>query len=371
MARLPTLYHKAKAGDLREWTVWTVGDTIYTSYGQVGGQLQISQKKAEPKNVGRSNATSPEEQAKLEAKSLWTYKVERKYSETKEDAKENLYLPMLAHEFKPGKVKFPASVQPKLDGVRCLASWDGDKISLTSRGGKPWNIPHIVDSLSWLPKDSVLDGELYIHGESCQRITSLTKSADPHGKSFKVESHLIEYHIYDIPTVGEFDEMTWETRRQLLCNLEKTVKQYDTLKVVTTVDVTSEKEMYNAHDSFIQEGYEGAIVRLYDGKYLWGYRSRELLKVKKFQDAEFLVIDAREGRGKMAGKVVWVCQNNNSEHDFECSMKVSMEEREAMFKNRQAYIGKRLTVRFFDLTDDGLPRFPVGIVFRDEKDLPT
>jgi hypothetical protein len=75
----------------------------------------------------------------------------------------------------------------------------------------------------------------------------------------------------------------------------------------------------------------------------------------------------------MAGKVVWVCRNNIialSDNTFECSMKVSMEEREEMFKNRAAYLGKKLTVRFFDRTDEGTPRFPVGIVFRDEKDLP-
>ena len=727
---LPTLYHKAKSGDLRQWTVWTEGPVIVTEYGQVHGVMQISRKTAEGKNVGRSNETSPEEQAKLEAKSLWTYKVERKYSETPEGAKESLYLPMLAHDFKPGKVKFPASVQPKLDGClfrntlidtdkgkltieeivenklpvnvlslneqsgifeyqpvinwfnngeldykewleivpvygkhikctsdhkfftqngwkkaidlapgkdkiqtkthsdylnsliagtllgdsmiviekrgtgqsyrvvfqhtnkayfnfkittldikgnvseiiteygsqgfrfvsdaltnsnfpiklwyftghsdlcgkrklvlyktlkklltpeaislwigddgslsynnnnrdtpilsisthghskeqiqefvkyfdivwncipniytdkrvnnskcsgqfltfdtkdtlfilnklrnkqchgaeykfyfstnnyinkakdefkwidfkvrrshrmpkatkydieveknhnyvanntvvhncRALASWDGDEISLTSRGGKPWNIPHIVASLDWLPKDSVLDGELYIHGESCQRITSLTKSADPKGKSFKPESETIEYHIYDIPVSTGFDDLNWENRRKLLKGYERAAWTGGLIKIVPTIDVTSEKEMWDVHDVFVQEGYEGAIIRLHEGKYLWGYRSRELLKVKKFQDSEFLVTDARDGRGKMAGKVVWVCKNNTSEQTFECSMKVSMEEREAMFKNRKSFIGRQLTVRHFDLTDDGLPRFPVGIVFRDKKDLPA
>jgi ATP-dependent DNA ligase len=372
MSKLPTLYHKAKKGDLREWTVWSVGDTIYTSYGQVGGQLQISTKKAEPKNVGRSNATSSEEQAKLEAKSLWTYKVERKYSETPEGAQEDLYLPMLAHTFKEGKVKFPCDLQPKIDGVRCLAAREGNNIILTSRQGKPWNIPIIGSLLNgWLPENTVLDGEIYIHGESCQKITSLAKSADPGGKSYKVESKILEYHIYDIPVSTGFDDLTWETRRELLRGYERAAGLGGQIKIVSTISVTSEKNMWDAHDSFVQDGYEGAVIRLPEGKYLWGYRSRELLKVKKFQDGEFLVTDARDGRGKMAGKVVWVCQNDVSEATFECSMKVSMEEREAMFKNRKDYIGRQLTVRYFGLTDDNIPRFPVGIVFRDEKDLPT
>jgi DNA ligase-1 len=367
---MKTLYHKAKGGDLRQWRVWTEGADILTEYGQVGGALQTSRKRAEGKNIGRSNETSPEEQAKLEAAALWKFKVERKYSETMSDAQEELFLPMLAHTFK-GKLDYPCDVQPKLDGVRCLASRDDKgRIQLTSRQGKPWNIPSISIELDqWLPQDAILDGEVYIHGESCQRITSLAKSADPDGKSFKSDSHLLEYHVYDIPVYQGNDTLPWVERYKILSKMSKD----NGIVPVLGQRVTSEKELWGAHDSFVQDGYEGAVIRLHHGLYLWGYRSHELLKVKKFQDEEFTVVDARDGRGKMAGKVVWVCRNNIialSDNTFECSMKVSMEEREEMFKNRAAYLGKKLTVRFFDRTDEGTPRFPVGIVFRDEKDLP-
>src|SRR5690606_15743039 len=124
----PILYHKAKGGDLRQWRVWTEGPIIFTEYGQAGGKLQVSQKTATPKNVGRSNETSPSRQAVLEANSLWQHKIDRKYSLTPEEAQEPLLLPMLAHKYKkwPGEEVY---VQPKLDGVRALGFSDGTLLS--------------------------------------------------------------------------------------------------------------------------------------------------------------------------------------------------------------------------------------------------
>lgn len=360
--KLPILYHKAKGGDLRQWTVWADGDTIYTEYGQVGGKLQVSEKKAIAKNVGRANATTPAEQAKLEADSLWRFKVERKYSETKEDAQEELRLPMLAHKYadKQKHVVFPAWVQPKLDGVRCLASWEGDEIALTSRTGKPYKMPTVQEQLStWLPRDMTLDGELYLHGMSCQGVTSLVKK-------WQKGSGSIVYNVYDVPIVDGCEILTSEERIARLFDVQESTN----IQRVAGFEVTSHDDMMVRYGEFMQNGYEGAILRLHHGHYLWGYRSSELLKVKEFQDEEFVVVHAKEGRGKMAGCVVWTCMNNLDEtQNFDCTMKVTMEERARMYRERKDYIGRVLTVRFFDRTDDNLPRFPVGIVFRADEDL--
>lgn len=367
----PILFHRAKGGELRQWQVWTEGPDIVTSYGTVGGKLQQSRKAASAKNIGRSNETSPDEQAEAEAKSLWQYKIDRKYSATQKEAKEPLNLPMLAHSFegtKKSKFKFPADAQPKLDGVRCIASRDQDgTISLTSRQGKQWDIPHISKALNrWLPNNVTLDGEIYIHGESCQRITSLAKSANPGGKSFKPESEALEYHVYDVPVIEGDDSLPWEDRRVVLNDIRGGGHQI----TVPTFRVKQEKDLWDIHGEFIADGYEGAILRADHGQYLWGYRSSELLKVKEFEDGEFEVVGARDGIGKMAGHIVWVCTNDYNESTFECTMKVTMAERRRMYKERTKYIGKLLTVRFFDRTDGALPRFPVGIVFRDHRDLP-
>jgi len=367
--KLPILYHKAKGGDLRQWRTWTEGPHILTEHGQVGGKLQISSKTAEGKNIGRANETSPEEQAILEANSLHKYKLDRKYSLTPEEASEELLLPMLAHKYdgsKKNKIQLPADVQPKLDGVRCLAVREGKSINLISRSGKPYNVPHIAASLDyWLPNGTMLDGELYIHGESCQRITSLVKSADQSGKSYKPESLQLSYYIYDVPVVDGNDSLTWEERSKRLHDLRTGYN----IEVVIHREVKNDKEIWDAHGAYIQDGYEGAILRGRNGLYLWGYRSSDLLKVKSFQDAEFRVMDARDGKGKMEGCVVWICKNDLTDATFECTMKVTMNERARMYSERKHYIGRQLTVRFFDRTDDSLPRFPVGILFKDEKDI--
>lgn len=358
---MPILYHKAKGGDLRQWRVWSQGDTIYTEYGQVGGKLQTSSKKAVSKNVGRSNETTPEAQAKAEAESLWRFKVERKYSETKEDAQEELRLPMLAHKYEDKKknVVFPAWVQPKLDGVRCLAEWDGNKVGLTSRAGKPYSMPTVQEQLAqWLPKDMVLDGELYCHGMSCQTVTSYVKK-------WKAGSEKIVYNVYDAPIVDGCEILVSEERIARVFD----VVESPNVQRVPGFEVKSHADMMLRYGEFVQDGYEGAILRLTHGQYLWGYRSSELLKVKEFQDAEFSVIGAKQGRGKMEGGIIWVCQNDLNQETFDCTMKVTMDERRRMYADREKYIGEKLTVRFFDRTDDAVPRFPVGIVFRANEDL--
>src|ERR1019366_416370 len=97
----PILYHLGKNKSLVQWEIWVENDYIFTRHGQVNGKLQITPGiKCEAKNVGRSNETSPNEQAIKEAKAFWIFKVERKYSETKEDAEEEVFLPQLAGDFK-------------------------------------------------------------------------------------------------------------------------------------------------------------------------------------------------------------------------------------------------------------------------------
>jgi ATP-dependent DNA ligase len=279
---------------------------------------------------------------------------------------------MLAHTFKGTKKKkfeYPGHVQPKLDGVRCLAQRGPDgEICLTSRQGKPWNIPHIAEELKeWLPDGMVLDGELYVAGESCQRITSWAKSANPKGKSYKPEALALIYHVYDMPTFQGYDEQPWIEREK---NLEENIQSSEHIRVVYSWGVENEDEVMDWHGRFISQGYEGAILRGLYGPYLWGYRSAQLLKIKEFQDDEFVVVGATDGKGKMEGCVVWLCETNEDAGQFEVTMKLPMSERRRMFEQQHKYLGKSLTVRFFGHTDDGIPRFPVGICFRDEIDMP-
>jgi DNA ligase 1 len=364
----PPLYHRGKQGEIRQWSVWTEGNIIKTEYGVLNGEMIQSEKRAFGKNVGRKNETSDEQQAQAEAQSMWTFKKDRKYSETVEDASEPLLLPMLAKEYDPKKAAFPAFIQPKLDGVRCLAFWEGDRVKLISRAGKEWTVPsHIAEQVARiLPKDSMFDGELYVHGQSCQTITSWVKK-------LREETLKVQYHIYDMPIYWGVEDDDFNGRYE---NLKVTFIAADELGIsvpdlviVDTVRVTDNSQIKPYETKVISEGYEGAILRSGECKYIFGYRNADLMKVKTFQDAEFVVEGVRDGVGKFEGCAVFLCKNDLNDLTFECTCAVPMEEKQRQFQNKHKYIGQRLTVKFFDRTDDNLPRFPVGKMFRDTKDL--
>lgn len=121
--------------------------------------------------------------------------------------------------------------------------------------------------------------------------------------------------------------------------------------------------MKESHARYVAEGYEGIMLRNAAGVYR-GVRSKELQKYKEFQDDEYEVIDFRQGEGQEEGCVLWVCRTPSGT-PFSVRPRGTREDRAALYQKGADYVGQRLTVRFQELTDDGVPRFPVGIAFRD------
>ena len=119
----------------------------------------------------------------------------------------------------------------------------------------------------------------------------------------------------------------------------------------------------------VEKGYEGAIIRPKAGKYEYGFRSNTLLKVKTFSDAEFEVVNVIEGKGKFEGKACFICKNDLTDSTLVCTIATTMEEKAQQFQNKEKYIGKKLTVKFFGRTDEQIPRFPTGKAFRITEDL--
>jgi len=370
--KLPTLYHQGKTGAIVQWDIWTEGADICTEYGQIGGKMQTSRKTATPKNVGRANATTADEQAILEATAMHKKRLDGKYSLSVEDAKKEVFLPMLAASFdkRKDKVAYPVDVQPKLDGVRCMAFWDGDSIKLMSRGGKFWECcDHIIDELETvLPKGWVLDGELYLHGATFQEITKLVKK-------LRTESVNIEYHVYDVPRAGNYSgHGEWKDRKTVLNDFAHrcvTADSCKSVKIVRTDFAAHEGDVYELQSEYLEEGYEGAIVRERDGEYRFGYRSNKLLKVKNFMDDEYEIIGFTTGVGRFDGCIIWICGTWNDDEwvEFKVVPQGTMEERQETYKNADKYIGEHLKVKYFELTDDNIPRFPVGLGIRLTEDM--
>ena len=363
---LQTLYHTSKTGAIVEWDIWTEGADIVTEFGQRNGKKQLARKTATSKNVGRSNETTPEDQAILEMQSMHKKKLDGKYSTTLKGAKQEVFLPMLAASFdkRKDKVTYPVDVQPKLDGVRCLAFWNGDHVELMSRGGKKWECcEHIVEELmKILPKGMVLDGELYIHGKSFQEITKLVKK-------WRLESVDVVFHVYDVPKeLAGAIRPVWADRRWSLESLLEPFEECDSLEVVDTHLANTEEDVYKLQSQFLEEGYEGAIVREMDGEYRFGYRSNKLLKVKNFCDKEYEIVGFTTGVGRFNGCCIWICVTEDGD-EFKVVPQGTMEDRKATYKNAKNYIGELLKVKFFELSDDNIPRFPVGIGIRPTEDM--
>lgn len=368
-----TLYSKSVSGHLRTWIVWVEGCTIVTDYGVIGGARQQARKAAAGKNTGRSNATSPEAQALKEAEAMVKHRLDRKFGETPETAGVQTPLPMLAHSWDKRSPrtrknqKWPVAVQPKFDGCRCLAVCNDDAtISLLSREGLEWSLPHLQAYLRGvMSPGQILDGELYLHGRSLQQIISLAKNAE------KEERNGLQYRVYDMPRTGMTDEEELqEARFAGLLRFFQNLGSCANFVIAVETDLAYyEEAIVAAHDRFVEQGYEGAIVRNFDGAYGFGGRSHDLLKVVRVERAEFKVVHCGEGRGKSAGKAIWFCQMPDSDATFKVKPKCSQEEAASYWENRLGYIGKMLTVEFRTRTDAGIPKFAKGIAFRPEEDL--
>ncbi len=274
---------------------------------------------------------------------------------------------MLALDFmKHGHaIQFPAIVQRKLDGVRCLASNTKGKIILQSRQNNAFHdLEHIKEDIQdmHLPPNIVLDGELYSHAGKLtfQKLAGLVRRQTL-TESERDEIKEIRYHVYDMIDLNNPDR-SFTDRHAYLDRLVK-ISKPNYIDLVENFEVGDVEEADELHSQFVRNGYEGLMFRNKDSPYE-GKRSRHLQKYKKFDDDEFEIVGYEEARGKDEGSVIWILQTSDGQR-FRARPTGTIQERRKMFDDGDSYIGKMLTVKYFGLTDGGIPRFPIGITVRD------
>ena len=362
---LDPLYKRDSKGKVRIWTM-EVGYNndneagIRTISGLVDGQKVTSAwNLTEAKNVGRSNATTAKTQAEFEAQAEWTKNVDKDYFvDVNAIDSYTAFKPMLAHDF----TKTPVTsgiTQPKLDGIRMVVNTRG----LYSRSNKEIvAVPHIAEALADFVKDHptvTLDGELYNHElkDNFQKITSLVRKTVNLGADELAESkELVQYHIYDMFDSANPDMTFMQRYNWIQKNVHLVNKKAVGIHLVASAICETTEEIDVMYGEYTTAGYEGQMVRqdtVYENK-----RSKGLLKRKEFITEEYEVVQVHEGQGNWAGYAKRLTLKMADGTTFSSGIRGSQAKLKELLENPNI---DWATCRYFELSNDGVPRFPVTI----------
>jgi DNA ligase-1 len=349
---------------------------MWTEWGQADGVIQRSERVYTEGKQGRS----AEQQAVFEAEASARKKARMGFAPLDaaaaprpRDDPDAPPLPMLATDWT--KVKRPERLlegyilQPKLDGIRCVA--DTKTGRLFSRTGKELHgLGHIGEALVLAgevarPPGRWVDGEIYKHGASFQGIVGAarrTVNMDPE------ESRCLELHVFDVvkdaPAEARLEQLSsWLIAAQGLTTPGRLASiQFVHMEPGHPCDTIGQLRaaIDVAVARFEAEGYEGAIARAASGAYAKNKRSLDLVKAKRFRQEEFRVKGLEE-RAKQPGVVATVRCITGTGQEFGATPECTHAEKKAMWQRRAEYLDGRwfATVRFQELSDGGVPRFPV------------
>lgn len=398
MTILETLYKRTKTGAIQYWKIFINPQQTSTVIGKESGQLGTTSPVVHfetihcGKNIGKSNETTPLEQANLQAQSDILRKKDEGYKSLTDlgvlhPGTDHIYeilntgygtlnaalesvlprynsdasgqpKPMLAKAVNWKKVTYPCYVQPKLDGVRCLLVASAESIKFLSRSGKEYTtLNHIAKDMQmyldhveeFIANDQfILDGEIYSDQLSFQEIVAAVKKQSP-------DSLKLQFRAYDM-VENFFQDKRLETLAILLQDIGSNL-----INLVDTHMVSDQGMVKSLHDQFVQQGYEGAMIRNPTGIYGQGQRSSDLLKVKEFDETEFEF--RRFEKGQRDEDLIAVCLTAKMK-EFRAKM-IGTKEMKKILEAALTGTDSLLTVKHFGWTTDGLPRFPVGKAFRN------
>lgn len=397
------LYARDSQGRVKKWYVFVEdGEVVkmYTYSGLLDGAMtpQITEVKT-GKNIGRSNETSPFQQACKDAESKWQSKRREGYKslvdlgikdellmnkplkeflldmlpEFNTDKDDNI-IPMKAQPFykddgKTPRIKFPSYGQPKINGVRAFAVYENGKVTLRSKKGLEYPLmTHITDELKKLfygsptqnqfninRGDIVLDGELYIHGEILGNIVSAIRKSN-------LMTSTVQFHIFDIAVDG----LTQTKRVEMLVELSGMLMTSNSIRTVDTIECPNLHSAMDFHKDCKTAGYEGSIFRDRLATYRFGQRPQTMVKLKDRMSSEFKIVDVIHS-SKAPGLAIFVCKNDLNEETFKVNPEGSVETKKKYYNDRNKLLGKKLTVEFYERTDEpkSVPFHAVGITVRD------
>lgn len=272
-------------------------------------------------------------------------------------------------------VKYPVRVEPKLDGLRCIAVKVNEEVTLFTRNGTILEtLPSIAAAIAASPWDNfVLDGE--VMGANWNESASVVMS---HKKN-KDDSGMI-YHVFDAMPFVDWKEqdniMPMHERVELVEELVKQIEN-STVKQVPGLDVNDELEMLTFYSKKLDEGYEGIMVKELQALYAFK-RSPAVKKLKPVATYEGVIVNAYEGTRGSKREGLWggfevVLPNGIVTRvggGFSDKLKAEIG------VDPKSFLGKIIEIegqpepgQGNGLTKDGKVRFPVFIRFREPGDV--
>lgn len=278
--------------------------------------------------------------------------------------------------------------QAKLDGWRARImiqpSSDNDyEVVITSNNGKqfPWfsSLRQII--VEWLSSSNIdpsdildgLDGELF-----AMELYNTDGSFVPEEARFSTISSIcgvarsnpheledqIQFHIFDL--IDKTGKITQKQRFEHLDNLFEHLPKSASTRIcrVPTEIISSVEDVPAFHDRFSDMGYEGVVLRTFNNLYKPGKRNTEMRKFKHFIDNEYQIKGCKVNEGVSEEHFVWILESDDGQ-EFSAKPRGTRDEKKMWYKNRKNFVGKWLTVRFQEYSDDGIPRFPVAKCFRE------
>lgn len=276
--------------------------------------------------------------------------------------------PMLAKKYE-GKIKYDPRgyvLTEKLDGNRCIASYEDDKWIFRSRNGK---VMRVDFDMGDLPKEFVYDGEVMSFKQTMASERLYRNIFD--GAAFKVynnefseTSGLINRHTTDKELVYNIfdimvDDVPYLDRRLELNSLKESCelsRDIRILPVITDCDINS---LETIASTFLHRvcnmGGEGLMINLASAAYSHK-RTDQLLKFKQVQSIDMEVIDVQEGNGKYAGLIgaIWCSCKTDDGKIITVSVGSGLSDEQRMSWALQPLdiIGKIVEIQYFSLSQD-------------------
>lgn len=252
---------------------------------------------------------------------------------------------LLANVFRSGEhVLSDYWVSEKYDGVR--AYWDGQRL-LTRRGTELHAPSWFTANWPVLP----LDGELWIGRGRFQEVIATVRDRVPNDAAWRE----VKFMVFDLPT---FPGVFTDRSAALQALLQRLHIQW--LRAVEQHRGSDEETLLAYLDQLVDAGAEGLMLHRANSLYQ-AARNDDLLKLKRFTDAEARVVGYTEGKGKYTGLTGALVVETAAGTRFRIGSGLTDAQR-----RHPPPIGSWITYSFQGMTASGIPRFATFVRLRDE-----